>query len=283
MEINDVSDTSLWVAHYRAKETERPDALFRDPFAKALVGERGRQIAESMAVVGKYTEWSVVSRTVIIDEFIQKLVSEGVDTIINLGAGMDARPYRMNLPTQLRWIEVDFPNIIAHKSKILADETPKCQLARFEVDLTNDESSTNFFKGIVESGQKIAVLTEGVVPYLKPAQVAKLASILNLHSQIQFWIAEYFNPGIYPYLKRGVRSMKMKNAPFQFYPPDWFGFFAEHGWIKREVGYGADIAIRFKRKPPMPWIARLLVPFMSQEKREQYRQASGYVIFEKKK
>jgi len=31
--IKDVSDTSLWVAHYRAVESARPDALFQDRFA----------------------------------------------------------------------------------------------------------------------------------------------------------------------------------------------------------------------------------------------------------
>lgn len=36
-QIGNVSDTSLWVAYYRAKETERTDSLFKDPFAKNLL------------------------------------------------------------------------------------------------------------------------------------------------------------------------------------------------------------------------------------------------------
>ncbi|MDE3110116.1 MAG: class I SAM-dependent methyltransferase, partial [Acidobacteriota bacterium] len=43
-----VSDTAFWVAHYRAIEGERPDALFHDPLAGVLAGERGRNIAEHM-------------------------------------------------------------------------------------------------------------------------------------------------------------------------------------------------------------------------------------------
>src|SRR6476661_5652178 len=94
--IENVSDTSLWVAYYRAKESERPDALFKDPLAKVLIGERGKQIAEGLAFrLGQYTEYSVITRTLIIDEYINEAVKEGVDTIINLGAGMDTRPYRM--------------------------------------------------------------------------------------------------------------------------------------------------------------------------------------------
>src|SRR6185369_17641435 len=43
--VSNVSDTARWVATYRAQETARPDALFKDPFAERLAGERGRAIA----------------------------------------------------------------------------------------------------------------------------------------------------------------------------------------------------------------------------------------------
>jgi len=33
MTIENVSDTARWVAVYRAMETARPDAIFKDPFA----------------------------------------------------------------------------------------------------------------------------------------------------------------------------------------------------------------------------------------------------------
>lgn len=45
--IHDVSDTAFMVATYRAMETQRPDALFHDPLAGKLAGERGRKIVES--------------------------------------------------------------------------------------------------------------------------------------------------------------------------------------------------------------------------------------------
>jgi O-methyltransferase involved in polyketide biosynthesis len=45
-ELRNISDTAHWVAFYRALESERPDALFRDPFARRLAGERGARITE---------------------------------------------------------------------------------------------------------------------------------------------------------------------------------------------------------------------------------------------
>ena len=45
--IRNVSDTAIWVAMYRAIESERPDALFNDPYARRLSGERGERIAST--------------------------------------------------------------------------------------------------------------------------------------------------------------------------------------------------------------------------------------------
>src|ERR1700683_3089968 len=50
--IRNVSDTARLVAVDRAVESERPDALFRDPFARRLAGERGARIAKSNPLGG---------------------------------------------------------------------------------------------------------------------------------------------------------------------------------------------------------------------------------------
>src|SRR5437667_1910976 len=100
--IGHVSDTARWVAFYRVMESERPDALFRDPYARRLAGERGRRIAAAMGATSKYTRWTLVVRTVLIDEFITAAVAGGINTVLNLGAGLDSRPYRMSLPGSLQ-------------------------------------------------------------------------------------------------------------------------------------------------------------------------------------
>ena len=46
--LRNISDTARWVAFYRAMESERPDALFHDPYARRLAGERGEQIVRSL-------------------------------------------------------------------------------------------------------------------------------------------------------------------------------------------------------------------------------------------
>src|SRR2546425_3010222 len=114
--IRDITDTARWVAYYRARETDRPDAVFRDPFAKALAGDRGEQIAKLQSANMGVDDWPFTSRTHLFDRFVSRAVEGGVDLVVNLAAGLDARPYRMPLPASLRWVEVDLPEILEYKA-----------------------------------------------------------------------------------------------------------------------------------------------------------------------
>src|SRR5262245_51112998 len=125
--IRDISDTARWAAVYRARETERPDALFRDPFARRLAGERGEQIAVSMPFSEKST-WAWITRTYLFDQFINEQIEQGVDMVVNLAAGLDARPYRLKLPPALQWIEVDLPELVSYKENVLANDKATCAL-----------------------------------------------------------------------------------------------------------------------------------------------------------
>ena len=119
--IRNISDTARWVAVFRADESERPDAVFHDPFARKLAGERGEQIADAITF-SRTNSWSFVARTFSFDEMIRQHVEQGFDMIINLAAGLDTRAHRMYLPATLQWIEIDFPEMISYKQEILADE-----------------------------------------------------------------------------------------------------------------------------------------------------------------
>lgn len=134
--IESVSDTAFWVAYYRSVETRRPDALFQDPLASVLAGEQGKKIAEAMPM-RFMTSWVIAIRTCIIDEYIRMAIADGAEAVVNLGAGLDTRPYRMDLCKSFLWIEADYPRMIEYKESRLRHETPRCTLQRVPVDLAN--------------------------------------------------------------------------------------------------------------------------------------------------
>src|SRR3981081_3607433 len=106
--VRDISDTARWVAYFRALETRRPDALFSDPYAERLAGQHGFQIANTLPDGNKH-EWAWSARTSLFDHFLSRAVQDGADLVLNLGAGLDARPYRMDLPATLQWLRDKSP------------------------------------------------------------------------------------------------------------------------------------------------------------------------------
>ena len=278
--IENVSDTALWVATYRAVESSRPDALFRDPLAARLAGEKGKVIANRVDR-SRFVAWQVVIRTAIIDRFILEHVKNGVDMVVNLGAGLDTRPYRLDLPPSLKWVEVDFPRIIDLKEKELASDKPKCNLERIRVDLSDPEASKKCFAELATRAKNILLITEGVVPYLTNAQVAELASNLYAHPSFRYWICEYMSSFVVNYLQKN-RNKHMGNAPFQFVPLDWNDFFKEKGWQIKETNYIPAEALKWKRPIPLPWWTKILLRWFAPKKRkEAFLKSTGYHVFEK--
>src|SRR5262249_12211260 len=124
--IRNISDTAAMVAIYRAWESERADAVFHDPFARRLAGPRGGQIMDKVPAARK-PAWSYVARTYLFDTYVAHEVAAGADMVVNLAAGLDARPYRMKLPPSLQWIDVDLPELLAYKQDVLRGEKPVCK------------------------------------------------------------------------------------------------------------------------------------------------------------
>jgi methyltransferase (TIGR00027 family) len=282
--IKDVSDTAFMIAIYRAFESERPDALFRDPLARRLAGEHGVKIAASLSRVRAFREWMVVVRTRIIDDFIYAAVAQGVDTVLNLGAGLDTRPYRMDLPGSLRWIEVDYPHVIEWKEAHLLEEQPRCRLERFKVDLADVPARRSLLADIAAASRQTLVLTEGVIPYLETQQVAMLAEDLRALSAFRYWIADYFSADVYRHRRREEARGIMANAPFRFEANDYFGFFREHGWRSQQIRYLAAAGEQLNRPLPLPKLVKLFfmlsAVFMSSERKQAAREFAGYVLFE---
>src|SRR5213594_93312 len=174
-----VSDTARWVALYRAMESERPDALFHDPYARRLAGARGEEILASLPK-GRTWAWAMIVRTAVMDELILRAIArDGVGTVLNLAAGLDTRPYRLPLAPSLRWIEVDFPDVIAYKQAQLAGERPVCTLEQVGLDLTDAPRRRALFTEIGGTGaRQVLVVSEGLLIYLSGEEVAALADDL---------------------------------------------------------------------------------------------------------
>ena len=247
--VRGVSDTARWVAYFRALETRRPDALFRDPYAERLAGAHGFQIANTLPDGNKH-EWAWVARTYLFDQFISRAIQEGADLVLNLAAGLDARPYHMQLPPALQWVEVDLPEIIAFKEEILLNEKPRCRLERISLDLSEVTARRKLFAQLDGRATKVVVASEGLLIYFTTEEVASMAKDLVAGTHFNSWIIDLASPGQLRLMQRTTgKQLSEAGAPFQFGPHEGANFFTPFGWQPAETQGLLKTAAQFKRAP----------------------------------
>jgi methyltransferase (TIGR00027 family) len=273
--ITSVADTALWMAAVRAAEGKRADAAFHDRLGSILAGDRGRKIARSFSRTAMIA-WGVVLRTSAIDRLILEAIQSGVDTVLNLGAGMDTRPYRMDLPAQLRWIEVDLPTLVETKNTQLNGYTTVCTLERIGMDLSDRPARSALFARVAATSKKALVITEGFISYFTNDDVAMLAKELLALPAAVFWIQDFDNAGARKLPKGWAK--KLEAAPFQFRVSNWFEFFKQSGWQPHTIISCAEECKTINRPYPLDFPFGLLMRALPKEMSQKIQGLSGAVM-----
>ncbi len=276
--LRNISDTALWVAQYRVMESERRDAIFRDPLARKLVGSRGEEIVRRMKVGGM--AWPMIVRTAVMDEIILRLIGEdGVDCVLNLAAGLDTRPYRLPVPATLRWIEADLPDILAYKRERLSGDTPACRLESVTANLTDAAARRALFARAASGSKCVLTVTEGLLAYLSEDEVAALSEDLHAGEAFRWWLIDLASPRLKKMLNRKVgKHVEAARSPFRFAPASGTRFFEPQGWTEREFRSTFEEGIRMNRKPPLASLFRFVGRFQAPAKREELRRMGGIVL-----
>ncbi len=154
MALDGVGGTGLAVAAIRARESARPDRLFNDPLAAAFAELRTAGTApggEPAAAAGNepgepggrhaaaLRAW-VVARTVFLDEMLNQACADGARQVVLLGAGFDARAFRLPWPPGVRCFELDTPGVLGVKEQVLNAQQarPGCERIPVPCDLRAD-------------------------------------------------------------------------------------------------------------------------------------------------
>lgn len=282
-DIQNVSDTARWVAVYRAMETARKDAIFRDPFAARLAGQKGQDIVDNMKQ-GRRMAWAMIVRTAVFDEMINERIRNGdVDQVVNLAAGLDARPWRMtSLPSSIRWIDVDLPGILDYKLDLMKNEKPLVQYDAVRLDLREAAKRQALFAQLGAQSRRTLVVSEGLLIYLTADDVASLAADLHRQTSFQWWIFDLSSPKLLEWMNRTwSKRGEMQNAPFQFAPAEGTKFFEPYGWEEAEYRSNMDEARRLNREMSMMWLWRILGMLQSRATKESFRRFAGSVLMQR--
>lgn len=173
------SKTALLVCGLRARASERPAPICRDPYARALAGDEGLALADRfVATAYAHAETWIAVRTAAIDAALAALVA-GRDArqVVILGAGLDARAARLRLPGA-RFFEVDHAASRADKLRRVAALVDWPADAATHVSC--DFAAEDFLDRLVDAGFDVArpaaFVWEGVAMYLDERDVRRTLS-----------------------------------------------------------------------------------------------------------
>jgi methyltransferase (TIGR00027 family) len=158
-------DTAVMVAAAREIAT-RSDDVIHDPYAGDLVRAAGgldlSQFPEDMV---DRVVTSVTVRTHFLDGVLATAIERGVLQIVLLGAGLDARPWRLNLPADTRTWLVDLPTTAGVTEQVLG--APKSgSVTTVEADLRNPRWADELAASGFRADQPTVWIAEGLLFYL---------------------------------------------------------------------------------------------------------------------
>jgi methyltransferase (TIGR00027 family) len=176
-----VAKTGLWVAAWRARESERETPLFVDPFARDLAGEEGFATLRAAEEARGAAAPTIEIRTYFLDERIRARVKDGgLVQVALVAAGMDSRAWRLRWPEGLRLFELDQAHVLAYKAEKLAARAaePRCARHAVAVDLRDDWPAALLAAGF-DAAKPTLWLVEGLLMYLNEGAVETLFARLD--------------------------------------------------------------------------------------------------------
>lgn len=245
-----VGVTALLVAAARAIETHRPDSLARDVYAEHFVRAapasagwpvRPEQVPDGDAcpLWGRFARYFGL-RTRVLDDFLVTSVGAGARQVVLLGAGLDARAYRLAWPDGCVVFEVDRDSVLAFKHGVLGglSATPTATRVPVPIDLREDWVGALIDSGFDTEAPSVW-LAEGLLFYLPGAAEAYLidmidqlspgGSALAFEVKLESDLLDYRDSPLYT-ATREMIGIDLLDLFAKEQRPDSAGHLARRGW-----------------------------------------------------
>lgn len=145
----------------RVAESLDPDQTFSDGIAEQLA----RRLARPLSATG--CSWNmrvcVAARTQLLDQHTRSFLATHPNAqVVNLGAGLCTRLWRVD-DGAVRWIDVDLPDAIALRARLLPGHPRLTLHATSALD--------EHWHTLVDPQRPLLIIAEGLLVYFKPQQV----------------------------------------------------------------------------------------------------------------
>jgi methyltransferase (TIGR00027 family) len=211
------STTAAWVAAWRGIASGAKPALVNDDVAEDLVPSGygailrfARRHPDATATVHKIADAisrgrsrHLALRTRAIDDATSRAIEDGAKQLVIVGAGLDARAWRLPILHDATVWEVDHPATQAWKRARVADRTPIARDVRFvETDFEREDLRERLAAAGHDAGARTVFIWEGVTMYLSGAAVDQvLAGLRASSTRGSTVLATYFEPQTSPFAR----------------------------------------------------------------------------------
>lgn len=187
-------ETLLITLYGKAGESRLPDSLLRDHFADQIVRRIDYDFAKLK--VDRDLMIGAAMRAYILDGWTRNFIARHPDaSVLHLGCGLDSRVFRLDPPPEVRWIDVDYPDVIELRRRLYP--------ARDSYMLIGASVTDPHWLADVPDSRPTMIVAEGLLPYLPPDEVPKLLNRLtgyfsrggelafDAYSRLGLWIVRH--------------------------------------------------------------------------------------------
>jgi methyltransferase (TIGR00027 family) len=257
--LSGVGKTALAVARVRAAESRRPDRLFDDPYAEAFLaavpgaGDGRQAAAAERGSLAAFLRFHTVIRTRFYDDYLLGACADGLRQVVLLAAGLDTRAFRLPWPDRVRLFELDLPQVLDFKRRVLAERgaEPRCERTAVAADLREDWPTRLTGAGF-RPGEPTAWLVEGLLVYLDADEATRVLAGIGEQSATRSRLAlERGDVASLPRAPTGEspateRLLSLWKGGLGQDPSGWL---ARHGW-QPETHELAVVAATYGRAVP---------------------------------
>jgi len=168
--LGEVQETLLIPLYCRAVETKKENPRIRDEEAVALLNKIDYDFSKWKT--GKGSIFGVVARTIILDRETQNYINEHPNcVVVCIGCGLCTRYKRLDLK-QATWYNVDFPDVIEARRKLITEGENVHNISKSCLDDT-------WPKDIEAAGKDVLIIIEGVLMYFTEDEIKHLIQIIK--------------------------------------------------------------------------------------------------------
>jgi O-methyltransferase involved in polyketide biosynthesis len=179
----------------RALDHRSPRPVLGDPMADEIVRELGYDCGRFRLSASPII--NIAQRARKLDEVAQAFLDRHPDGVgLDLGAGLDTRMFRLAVPPALDWYDVDFPEVITARQRLIPERVNAHGVGADLIDPT--------WLDAVPKDRPAVIVADGLLAFLSPHDMIALLNRLidhfpfgeiafNGYSRFAIWAAKHYH------------------------------------------------------------------------------------------